>query len=81
MLRAGARVRMQEPFLIYLECRSKSKKCDKQLTHIVRVIASVLFFNKSQKFFIAFVHISPDFIANTIQKEHVFIICIIKLIS
>ena len=26
-----------EPLQICLECRSKSKKCDKQLTHIVRV--------------------------------------------
>jgi hypothetical protein len=31
-----------EPLQICLECRSKSKKCDKQLTHIVRVIASAL---------------------------------------
>ena len=36
-LRADARVRVQEPLQICLECRSKSKKCDKQLTHIVRV--------------------------------------------
>jgi len=36
-LRAAARVRVQEPLRICLECRSKSKKCDKQLTHIVRV--------------------------------------------
>ena len=41
-LRADARVRVQEPLQICLECRSKSKKCDKQLTHIVRVIASAL---------------------------------------
>ena len=32
-----ARVRVQRPLQICLECRSKSKKCDKQLTHIVRV--------------------------------------------
>src|SRR4030042_51444 len=31
-------VRVQEPLQICLECRSKSKKCDKQLTHIVRVM-------------------------------------------
>jgi hypothetical protein len=37
LLRADARVRIQEPLQICLECRSKSKKCDKQLTHIVRV--------------------------------------------
>jgi hypothetical protein len=36
-LRADARVRVQEPLQICLECRNKSKKCDKQLTHIVRV--------------------------------------------
>jgi len=36
-MRADARVRVQEPLQICLECRSKSKKCDKQLTHIVRV--------------------------------------------
>ena len=37
-LRADARVRMQQPLQIYLGCKSKCKKCDKQLTHIVRVI-------------------------------------------
>jgi hypothetical protein len=37
-MRADARVRVQQPLQIYLECRGKSKKCDKQLTHIVRVI-------------------------------------------
>jgi hypothetical protein len=31
---------VQEPLQIYLGIRGKSKKCDKQLTHIVRVIAS-----------------------------------------
>ena len=36
-LRADARVRVQRPLRICLECRSNSKKCDKQLTHIVRV--------------------------------------------
>ena len=30
-------VRVQRPLQICLGCRSKSKKCDKQLTHIVRV--------------------------------------------
>jgi hypothetical protein len=39
LLRADARVRVQQPLLICLESRSKSKKCDKQLTHIVRVIS------------------------------------------
>ena len=48
-LRAHARVRVQEPLQICLECRSKSKKCDKQLTHIVRVIASALLFVTLQK--------------------------------
>jgi len=43
-LRAGERVRVQEPLQICLEGRSKSKKCDKQLTHIVRVMLSVLSF-------------------------------------
>ena len=37
-LRADARVRVQQSLQICLERRSKSKKCDKQLTHIVRVI-------------------------------------------
>ena len=32
------RVLVQRPLQICLEGRSKSKKCDKQLTHIVRVI-------------------------------------------
>jgi len=41
LLRADARVRVQEPLQICLECRSKSKKCDKQITHIVRVTSSV----------------------------------------
>ena len=38
---AKAGVRVQEPLLICLGCRSKSKKCDKQLTHIVRVSLSI----------------------------------------
>jgi hypothetical protein len=36
-LRADASVRVQRALQICLGCRSKSKKCDKQLTHIVRV--------------------------------------------
>ena len=38
--RSGAKlgVRVQRPLQICLGCRSKSKKCDKQLTHIVRVM-------------------------------------------
>jgi hypothetical protein len=43
-LRADARVRVQEPLQICLECRNKSKKHDKQLTHIVRVMLRHLFF-------------------------------------
>ena len=39
-LRADERVRVQEPLQICLGSRSKSKKCDKQLTHIVRVMVS-----------------------------------------
>jgi len=42
-MRADARVRVQRPLQICLECRSKSKKCDKQLTHIVRVIGRFYF--------------------------------------
>ena len=42
-LRADARVRVQEPLQICLGSRSKSKKCDKQLTHIVRVTSSSYF--------------------------------------
>jgi hypothetical protein len=41
-LRADERVRVEEPLPICLEGRSKSKKCDKQLTHIVRVTVSIL---------------------------------------
>jgi len=36
-LREVVRVRAQEHLQICLKCRSKSKKHDKQLTHIVRV--------------------------------------------
>jgi hypothetical protein len=43
ILRAGARVRVQEPLQSYLGSRSKSKNCDEQLTHIVRVSFSILF--------------------------------------
>jgi len=43
ILWADARVRVQEPLPICLEGRSKSKKHDKQLTHIVRVSLSDLF--------------------------------------
>jgi len=42
-LRTDARVRMQEPLQICLECRSKSKNRDKQLTHIVRVIGRIFY--------------------------------------
>ena len=41
-LRADERVRVQRPVRICLGCRSKSKKCDKQLTFIVRVGSSFL---------------------------------------
>jgi len=40
---ADERVRVQEPLQICLRYRSKSKKCDKQLTHIVRVRRSRFF--------------------------------------
>jgi len=39
-LRADERVRVQEPLQICLECRRKSKKCDKQLTHSIVRMAS-----------------------------------------
>jgi len=42
-LHVDARVRVQQPLQICLGCRSKSKKCDKQLTHIVRVMGQALF--------------------------------------
>ena len=45
-LRADARVRMQRPLRICLRCRSKRKKCDKQLTFIVRVSNSDFLFFK-----------------------------------
>jgi hypothetical protein len=45
ILRTDARVRVQEPLQICLECRSKSKKCDEQLTHIVRVSLRFYFLN------------------------------------
>ena len=43
--RSGAKVgvRVQQPLQICLGSRSKSKKCDKQLTHIVRVRLSYNF--------------------------------------
>ena len=37
-LHVDERVRVQQPLQICLERRSKSKKCDEQLTHIVRVM-------------------------------------------
>ena len=45
-LRVDARVRVQRPLQNCLGGRSKSKKCDKQLTHIVRVMGQALFFVK-----------------------------------
>jgi len=42
-LRADARVRVQQQLQICLGSRSKSKKCDKQLTHIVRVMVSFIY--------------------------------------
>jgi hypothetical protein len=44
LLQADAHVRVQEPLQICLECRSKGKNHDKQLTHIVRVMGQALFF-------------------------------------
>jgi len=43
LLRADERVRVQQQLQICLGCRSKSKKCDKQLTHIVRVMRRFYF--------------------------------------
>jgi len=40
---------VREPLQNCLESRGKSKKCDKQLTHIVRVIASALLFSRGRK--------------------------------
>jgi len=37
LLREDARVPVQEPLQSCLECWSKSKNCDEQLTHFVRV--------------------------------------------
>jgi len=48
-LSADAHVRVREPLQNCLESRGKSKKCDKQLTHIVRVIASALLFSRGRK--------------------------------
>ncbi len=45
-MRADERIRVREPLHICLGCRSKSKKCDKQLTHIVRVINSAIYLIK-----------------------------------
>ena len=42
-LRADARVRLQGPLQICLECRGKSKNHDKQLTHIVRVSGALFY--------------------------------------
>ena len=51
ILRADARVRVQWPLQDCLGCRSKSKKCDKQLTFIVRVSSWVLLdYNIMQKY-------------------------------
>ena len=43
-LQADARVQVHRTLRICLGCRSKSKKCDKQLTHIVRVRCSCYLF-------------------------------------
>jgi len=48
LLRADARVRVQEPLRICLGCRSKSKKCDKQLTFIVRVSGSLFLYSPGE---------------------------------
>jgi hypothetical protein len=47
---AKAGVRVQRPLQFCLECRSKSKKCDKQLTFIDRVGDSI-YFRKMEIFF------------------------------
>jgi hypothetical protein len=54
ILRASARVRVQEPLRSCLGCRSKSKNCDEQLTHIVRVRLSYYYLStyKSESYFV-----------------------------
>src|SRR4030043_173006 len=59
-LRADARVRVQRSLRIYLWCSSKSKNRDKQLTHIVRVIVSCLFYYSG---LISRLSIIPQFIS------------------
>ena len=51
-LRADARIQVQRPLRICLECRRKSKKCDKQLTFIVRVIRRNIFFYYHESHFV-----------------------------
>jgi len=53
---------VQEPLQICLECRSKSKKCDKQLTHIVRV--------SSRNYFVVY---QQDICHNVIYTRHIVI--------
>jgi hypothetical protein len=68
-LRTDARVRVQEPLQNCLGCRSKSKNCDEQLTHIVRVSVSFgisILFTK-QLFIIKFVYY---FSTNNIQRAN-----------
>ena len=67
-LRVDARVRVQEPLQIYLGSRSKSKKCDKQLTHIVRVSGAFLFFS----------YIYPNCLATTNEIVKTIIVNIIS---
>jgi hypothetical protein len=54
LLGADARVRVQKPLQICLGCRSKSKNCDEQLTHIVRVRLSYYYLStyKSESYFV-----------------------------
>jgi hypothetical protein len=53
-LRADAFVRVQRPLQICLGSRSKSKKCDKQLTHIVRVSTCINLFEQRWSIYIIF---------------------------
>ena len=60
---ADARVRVQQPLQICLEGRSKSKKHDKRLTHIVRVRCWAIFFK------------IIDWSLNSLDKQGFYLLC------
>ena len=70
-LRVDELIRVQQPLQICHESRSKSKKCDKQLTFIVRVISRLFCFGliKCQSHVVFISNCSMEYLASLIVPD------------